>query len=974
MTALPSFEAVYEAAYPGRSPFPWQRRLVGEILADQWPSVLDLPTGVGKTSALDIALYCLAAAPERMPRRIVLVVDRRIVVDQGAVHARELQRKMTQATDGPLAVIAERLRGLWGASNEPPFAVAVMRGGVPRDNDWARRPDQPVLGVSTVDQLGSRLLFRGYGVRPLSAPIHAGLIGNDTLILLDEVHLANAFAQTLDSIRTRFRGTGARLPQRFAITQMSATRRSTEAAPRIFELDGDDRADPTLVKRLGASKRAMLRTVKVAGDSEPKKLELVAARAVQEAIALQAGGARVVAIVVNRVDTARIASRLLERHQTTDAALITGRMRPIERDHIVQTRLVPRAGASRTRTPDERPLVVVATQCIEAGADLDFDAIVTECASLDALRQRFGRVDRRGDLGTSDSVILCRSDQIAEASTDPIYGESLGATWRWLIEHAIDDRIDLGISKLPVASDPAGRPRTDLLPPVAEVPVLLPTHLDIWAQTSQSVVADPDVALWLHGNVKPGADVQLIWRADADVASLDEQQLERLVERLQACRPSALEAVTAPLATVRRWLDGESPELLDSMADVEGDAAVADQKPGRKVSRQGSRVLRWTGDDSELVWPHQLRPGDVLVLDAARGGIWQSSFAPESREPVVDLGDLAQLRGRGIATMRLERGALGAWQLPVAMLDTVPGRRSEDEPPEEMNERIEDWLAAWPELKPERFIGTDVEWREARSALRSSRRRVTLVGDQLIITKRTKLTAEVDDAVTEDDDSSFQTAQVTLTAHSTDVRDLAERYARSLGFDDALVNDLALAAWLHDVGKADPRFQRWLLGGSEVDTALGAELFAKSALPPGNARARRLARERAGYPAGGRHELLSLAMVQHADTVLDTARDRDLVLHLVASHHGWCRPFPPPVVDPQDLEVRIHHGEHELIATTRHEFARLDSDVAPRFWRLVARYGWWGLAWLEAVIRLADHRASARATAYTQDQVEGDAT
>lgn len=948
VASLPSFEAMYEAAYPGRTAFPWQGRLVRDILSGGWPPVLDLPTGIGKTTALDIALYCLAAAPARMPRRTVLVVDRRIVVDQGALHARSLRRKMTEATDGPLAAIASRLRGLWGAPDGPSFEVAVMRGGVPRDNDWARRPDQPLLGVSTVDQLGSRLLFRGYGVGRNSGSIHAGLVGNDTLILLDEVHLANAFADTLDKIRDRFRGVEAALPARFVVVKMSATVRSARE-PRVFQLDDADRAHPTINQRLTASKRAALHVVKVTGDDEPRKLAAVAARAVQEALARQAAGARVVAIVVNRVDTARIAVRLLAPHGgSTDALLITGRMRPIERDLIVDRELLPRAGASRVRTAASRPLIVVATQCIEAGADLDFDAMVTECASLDALRQRFGRVDRRGELASSDSVVLCRSDQLAEGHADPVYGEALGRTWRWLIEHATAGSIDLGIAALPACD-------ATLLPPVAEVPVLLPAHLDAWAQTSQRPAADPEIALWLHGKAKPGADVQVIWCAGADVHGLDDAALGLVIQRLQACRPSALESVTVPLAAARRWLEDQAVDA--AIADVEGEPAD-ELRGARPRTARGAQILRWDGDDSEAIWPADLRRGDLIIVDARRGGLRQRSFDPEATDPVIDLGDLAQLRGRGVATVRLERDALAAWQFPAAMLDAIPAGVDGEER-DDLEARVGAWLELWPAEVPAQFVGTPTEWQAARSALRSRSRRIAVVGAHLIATAPTALLAETDDAVTEDDDSSFRRAEVGLAAHSHDVRTLARQYAEALGFPTHVAQDLALAAWFHDVGKADPRFQRWLVGGGEPTRE---PVLAKSAEGASTRRERQAARERAGYPAGYRHELLSLAMVEHHGDALDQAHDRDLVLHLVASHHGWCRPFPPPVADAAELRVQWQHDEHLLTATTSHQLARLDSGVAPRFWALVARYGWWGLAWLEAVLRLADHRASEQRT------------
>ena len=123
--------------------------------------------------------------------------------------------------------------------------------------------------------------------------------------------------------------------------------------------------------------------------------------------------------------------------------------------------------------------------------------------------------------------------------------------------------------------------------------------------------------------------------------------------------------------------------------------------------------------------------------------------------------------------------------------------------------------------------------------------------------------------------------------------------------------------------------------------------------------ARRRARESAEYPAGGRHELLSVRLAESVPAILPPDENlRDLVLHLVASHHGYCRPFAPVVIDTEAPHVAFDVRDHHLRWVGPTGLERLDSGIAERYWRLTRRYGWWGLAWLEALLRLADWRRS----------------
>lgn len=936
--------------------FKWQTRLLGQIVADQkWPRVLDLPTGVGKTTCIDIALFALAldaredAAKRWCPRRIAMVVDRRIVVDQVAERGRKLLRALVAENSQPVVrEVADRLRTLSKEAEEP-LGVFTLRGGMPKDDGWARTPDQPLVLASTVDQLGSRLLIQGYGVSKGMKPVHAGLLGNDVLLLLDEVHLSQPFAETLDTLnrlRERFAGT-SRLPTRFHHAFLSATPGVSNAKP--FGLREDEKSQKSLLgPRLHAPKPARLREVE-----DRAALEQACVDEARDLIDRHS----VIVVVVNRVASASaVVHRLRESlGDQIEVALLTGRMRPLDRDDVLRS-LRSRIMTGRDRASVEKKVIVVGTQCVEAGADFDFDAIVTEAASLDALRQRFGRVDRLGLYGKAEGMIV----RDKSAKDDPVYGDAIAATMAWLKDKKNlakkSKDINFGVLALPL---PPEERLKDMVAPKAHAPVLLPAYLDLWMQTSPAPAVVPDVSLWLHGPKSGPADVQVVWRTDlseddlADAFNAKEGDTAKdwPVAVVSAVRPSSLEAISLPFVAAKRWLRGEG---VGDVADVEGSSGE-DRERG-----DGQLVLRWDGDDSVVIPAASIRPGDTIVVPATQGGIRDGCFEPGSATPVVDLAERAALLARGQPVLRLHSQVLKQLNLSLPVDDLQETRRVLGTLAEQ--EEQPSWRKLWLDLlaksKSSIVVDADEPWAVLRGKrVRPQKLRALLSADD---------TVEDGVELTTDEDDSFHADRpVTLSEHSADVERFARDYAEKV-LPKALIEDIALAGWLHDVGKADRRFQVLLREGSEIAFFKDETPWAKSGMPPGAKAAHRLAQRKSGYPKGARHEVQSLAMLEkYLDVVKAKAHDLDLVLHLVASHHGYCRPFAPAVIDDEPVEVALlNHqsetfGKVEFPATTsKHELHRLDAPLADRFWRLVERYGWLELCWIEAILRLADHRAS----------------
>jgi CRISPR-associated endonuclease/helicase Cas3 len=384
----------------GYRPFPWQCALYQRFLTGDFPSSCNLPTGLGKTAIIHIWLLALAYAPKKaqVPRRLVYVVNRRTVVDQSTEEARKMRSRI-----GQVPGLAEQLRRLCArsAAEEIPLAISTLRGEFADNREWSADPTRPAVIVGTVDMIGSRLLFSGYGCGFKSRPLHAGFLGQDVLLVHDEAHLEPAFQDLVKAIESEQKGY-AKFGT-FRVMELTATSR-TEGD--VFELTPEEKAIPA---ELPAKPSAPIHYVwqrmksKKGLKFHPEKRNSVATRISEIARDRWKDSGKAMLIFVRTIEDVKQVKAVLTDSKKGGVAeeqvrQLTGTMRGLERDALASTDPVfARFSASPRIAGKDGTVYLICTSAGEVGVDISADHMVCDLSTLDSMAQRFGRVNRRGE-------------------------------------------------------------------------------------------------------------------------------------------------------------------------------------------------------------------------------------------------------------------------------------------------------------------------------------------------------------------------------------------------------------------------------------------------------------------------------------------------------------------------------------------------------------------------------------------------
>ena len=916
MSVFPAFPEFYRAVN-GREPFPWQARLAEMVVNEGWPSTIGVPTGLGKTACIDIAVWSLAseaargARERKLPTRMWYVVNRRLLIDVAHQHGEYLRDVLAEPDNDQPAIAAVRQALLqMGAAGSEHGALHIsrLRGGAEL-GERPPDPSQPALILATVPMFASRWLFRGYGSSRSMWPIDAALAGIDSLVLLDEAHLSRPLVSLLGPLQECDVGDPTLVvPQERSRPKLVALTATADLADDSFDLNADDLGNPIVHKRLNAPK-----PVSLVETTEKKLVSSLGEQAVS--LVVRQAGPSTCVVFANTARRARevwdgIQHRKKDLPRPTEVVLATGRMRDREAERVRERLLDPTLGAPAgrdRRSANEGYLIAVATQTLEVGADLDFDLLVTETPGSRALVQRLGRLNRLGDNPASAGVVCHPSD--VKENKWPVYDEEPARVWDRLKAALDDAAVDLAPSNV---NGVLGRP-SDLPPRVGE---LLPVHLWEWAKTTLPPPGEAPVELFFQGfDEHDRGRVSICWRAH---------------------RPK------------------EGVPLFPAVTGAESiDIPVGEVKTALKA-RGMEHVTRLSSDRASLetASSDSIVPGDHLVLAATDGLYDQHGWNPAASATVLD----DSLLRRSVLplipeALRALAGPAGVGRELEQLVRTLNEGRPEDEPlaPEEERTLVSELLDRLRGTEPHPWLGDD-EWGRFVDSLGTDVER-PVEDEPYLVPKpgESRRFESVHVRAEAFEELSFSVDSKSLADHLGSVGEMAAAMARAVGCPDDLVATVEWAGRLHDVGKADGRFQRWLDPNGSAE-----EPVAKSDVSRHRIEATRVA---SGWPKGGRHELLSGRLISRwleANPTIPS--DRDLLVCLVLTHHGQGRPSLRIVDDDSSMSVEWDFdGSRVVVPRT---LSRHDWDQPARLRAMCERYGYWGLALLEACVRQADQAVS----------------
>jgi CRISPR-associated endonuclease/helicase Cas3 len=911
-------------------PFPWQQSLLDRFLDEgrELPTGLDVPTGLGKTSVMAIWLVAKACGAV-LPRRLIYVVDRRVVVDQATAVAEGLRQFVENSSD------VKRQLGL-----PTPLPISTLRGQHIDNREWAQNPASPAIIIGTVDMIGSRLLFEGYGISRKMRPYHAGLLGSDSLLVLDEAHLVPPFEALLESITNSsrvFAPENGAIPIIPHLRLMTLSATGKQKANLVGLTPADLNEGTETHRRLTAKKRLTFHTHNTEGDF----IEWMAAKAWE--LRNQNDQPQRVLIFCNRRKDAEqvyagIGKTAKAGNVLIECELLVGGRRVLERQRAASC-LESHGWFAGALVRPEKPTFLIATSAGEVGVDLDADHLVCDLVEWERMVQRLGRVNRRGH-GDAKVLVLLEKEREPNSKEKAALAKSpserddkevklvekfqeKSARPRRLRQpfdllpqaEAGTDVSPLALRKLRVETEvnetateeeqaEAARKATFLAnasSPTPLRPALTRPLVDAWSMTSlREHTGRPKIEPWLRGWVEEDRpQTQVAWRTHLPVhlngkaqEALSSKDVSRYFE---AAPVHVSEILETEADRVLSWIEARAKSLLKMKADeqvlssddtigflLDASGEVEDNplRLGDFVFESGDKRAK---DNLKRRLAHHL-----LVLNARVGGLRENGLLDQSITTAVHTADEGQdwmpfKEGSPIIRFKIlrEKTSDPQW-LPNARL---PLNEDEGTPATE-------WL----------FI---YKWKGSGGG---------------------------------EDDRSVSDPQE-LAIHQQSAERCMRRMADALQLPTDLSRALCLAALIHDEGKDCDRWQ------DAFNAPREGRPYAKTEGPISQAKL-----------GGFRHELLSMIRARENDAWKTLPSDlQGLVLHLIAAHHGFARPligiescddFPPSLL-----------GDEAV-------------GIALRFAKLQKQWGPWGLAWLESILRAADQQAS-RAAATLENKPEG---